>query len=63
MKFVRTVPAAYHEQKGVRSVRAHHEMSIHNERTGFPVLCCIVTDDSKSKIPNLAETYRPTNQC
>ena len=44
------VPAAYPEQKSVRNVRAHREMVIHIERTGFVVLVCIVTNDSRSKI-------------
>ena len=45
-----TVPAAYPEQKCVRNVRAHREMVIHIERTGFVVLVRIVTNDSRSKI-------------
>ena len=44
------VPAAYPEQKSVRNVRAHREMVILIERTGFDVLVCIVTNNSRSKI-------------
>ena len=37
-------------KKSVRNVRAHREMVIHNERTGFAVLVRIVTNVSRSKI-------------
>ena len=44
------MPAAYPEQKSVRNVRAHREMVIHIERTGFVALVCIGMNDSRSKI-------------
>ena len=37
-------------QKNVRNVRAHREMVINIERTGFVVLARIVTNDFRSKI-------------
>ena len=45
-----TVPVAYPDKKSVRNVRAHHEMVINTERTGFVVLARVVTNGSRSKI-------------
>ena len=50
MSNLHTVPAAYPEQKSVRNVRAHREMAIHIERTGFLDLGRIVMDESGSKV-------------
>ena len=45
-----TMPTAYPDQKSVRNVRAHREMVINVERTGFDVLARIVDNNSRSKI-------------
>ena len=60
-----TVPTIYLDQRSVRNVRAHREMVIHNECTGFVVLktFALLTTILDSKYLDLAETCRPTNQC
>ena len=47
---MRSLPAAYPDQKSVRNVRAHCEMVINIGHTEFVVLARVVTNDSRSKI-------------